>query len=154
MKRDEVFKSNFLKAADLKGRKLPVTIESVEVETIGSGKDEKDKPVMRFRGKDLGLVLNMVNWDTLQDLFSSDDSDDWVGKKILLVPAKTSFGNKRVDCIRIEEFTGAMPATRPAPAVKEEEPEEEFTPSDDDVPFAVLLAPLAGLLMAGARFVA
>jgi hypothetical protein len=143
MKRDEVFKSTYLKASDLKGRKIPVVIESVEMETLGQGKDAEDKAVAHFQGKDLGLVLNMTNWDTIQELLGSDDTDYWIGKKILLVPAKTKFGNKMVDCIRIEPYTGRTPPGTapgprhrdPEPITVEPEPEEDFTPTEDDVPF-------------------
>ena len=137
MKRDEVFKSNYLNAASLKGRKVPVTIESVDIETLGQGKDAEDKPVVHFKGTPLGLVLNMTNWDTLQDLLGSDDSDDWVGKKVLLVPAKTKFGNKMVDCVRIEPHNqGANRRLNPEPPEPEPEDEEQpFSAGDDDVPF-------------------
>jgi hypothetical protein len=141
MKRDEVFKSNYLKTADLRGRKIPVTIEDVRIETLGQGKDAEDKPVAYFKGKDLGFVLNMTNWDTLQELLGSDDSDDWHGKTVLLVPAKTKFGNKMVDCIRIDAYTGRTPpGTPPGPRHVDREPEPdepEPTPQDDgdEVPF-------------------
>jgi len=133
MKRDEVFKSNYLKFADLKGRRIPVTIESVDIETLGQGKDAEDKAVAHFKGKDLGLVLNMTNWDTLQELLGSDDSDNWHGKTVLLVPSRTKFGAKMVDCIRVEAYHGARAAVAAPPPPPE--PEEMFEPSDDDVPF-------------------
>ena len=49
MKRTDAFPSKYLKAADLNGQDLDVTIGSLEQEEIGKEKTEKN--VLYFRGK-------------------------------------------------------------------------------------------------------
>ena len=66
MKRDDVFPSKYLKAADLNGRPVTVTIKSAPYETLKNpeGK-EQGKTVLYFvRGKK-ALPLNIVNWDSV-----------------------------------------------------------------------------------------
>lgn len=132
MKSNEAFKGAYLKHSDLGGRKVGVTIEEVTMQKIG----DDDKPVASFRGKDKGLVLNQTNWHTIADVLGSDDSDDWTGKRIVLMPAKTEFQGKRVDCIRVSDekrdYAGNG-SNKPAPPPP---PVEEFDGADDsDVPF-------------------
>lgn len=126
MKVSEAFPSRFLKAEDLRGKKVAVTIKYVEMEKVG----EDVRPVMSFVGKDKVLTVNKTNALMCAKLLGTDDMDEWSGKKIVLRPDVTTFGGKPVDCIRIE---GAPAASTPAP-----EPEAlAFDSSDDndDVPF-------------------
>ena len=67
MKRDDVFPSKYLKACDLNGKAVTVTIKSAPYETLKNpeGK-EQGKTVLYFvRGKK-ALPLNIVNWDSVR----------------------------------------------------------------------------------------
>jgi len=88
---------SYLKAADLGGKPLAVTITTVKVEDVG----DDQKPVIYFDESHKGLVLNRTNADSLTELFGTDETDAWTGKSVALLPAKTMFGGKKVDCIRI-----------------------------------------------------
>jgi hypothetical protein len=57
MKISEEFPSQYLKASDLGGRDIRVTMGRVEREKIGTD----NKLVLYFKGKDKGLVLNKTN---------------------------------------------------------------------------------------------
>lgn len=104
------FPSKYVKAADLAGRRLVVTVGDVSFADVGSGQNTDRKLVVRFRESDAkSLVLNRINCETIAELAGSDDIDQWPGTRIELYPAKTEFGGKRVDCIRI-----AAPAPSPA----------------------------------------
>lgn len=92
-----VFPSDFLKAIDLKGRTIKVTIEGCTMEEIGSDK----KPVLHFAGKDKGLVLNKTNASMLASAFGPE-TDAWAGKSIEMRPDKTQFNGQLVDCIRVQ----------------------------------------------------
>jgi hypothetical protein len=134
--RDEVFPSKYLKAADLNGKPVVVTIEGAPLETLKSpeGK-EQVKTVLYFRGTKKAMPLNMTNWDAVADI-CGDDSDDWPNRQVELYPAKTQMGGKTVDCIRVR-----MPAQRGQPAKKPEPVSEEFISEnpaegfDDSLPF-------------------
>jgi hypothetical protein len=70
MKRDEIFQSKFLKAADLNGKPRTVTVERAPFETLKNpeGK-EQGKTVLYFFGSKKALPLNMVNWDSVADIW-------------------------------------------------------------------------------------
>lgn len=131
MKSGDVFKGSFLKADDLAGRTVKVTIENVTMEDIGDDR----RAVAHFVGKDKGLVLNKTNWNTLEEVCDSKDSDDWEGYTVTLYVAKVDYQGKRVPAIRVSDQPGTV--TRPARAVAPEPdhgvPAELLT--DDDIPF-------------------
>ena len=53
-----VFPSKYLKAGDLDGHAVAVTISHIAMEEVGQG---DVKPVLFFAGKEKGLVLNKTN---------------------------------------------------------------------------------------------
>lgn len=144
MKIGAAFPGNYIKAADLQGKRVAVVIDHVEMEDIGG----ETKPVVHFRGKDRGLVLNKTNSNAIWGINGSDETDDWPGTSIILFPSKTDFQGKRVDCIRVDppDNAPARPARpqpsrvapmRPAPAVNVDPIDEgEAAQYDtDDTPF-------------------
>jgi hypothetical protein len=98
----DYFPSKYLKVDDLKGRKLALTIAKAVAEEVGQGADKKEKLVIYFRETTKGLVANRINADTIAEIVGTDDEQDWVGHRILLVPSRTEFQGKRVACIRVE----------------------------------------------------
>lgn len=94
----DVYRSKFLRATDLpQGRECPVTIDSLTLEKMESGGDEK--PVIRFRGKQRGMVLNKTNANVIAQQLG-DEMDSWVGQDIILYTAMTQFGGQVVPCLR------------------------------------------------------
>ena len=132
MKIGEAFPGQYLKAADLQGKRVSVVIERVDLEDIGGDQ----KPVLHFRGKTRGVVLNKTNANAIWAINGSDDTDEWPGTSIVLFPSKTDFQGKRVDCIRVDPpdqpQSKARPASKVAPMYN-----AEPLPDDDDstVPF-------------------
>jgi hypothetical protein len=122
MKVSEAFPSRFLKAEDLRGKKVLVTIKYVEMEKIG----EDVRPVVTFVNKDKQLTLNKTNSLMIAKLVGTEEMEDWGGKKIVLRPDVTTFGGKPIDCIRVEAMpSGGVPAAPEPPA-------NDFDTSDDD----------------------
>lgn len=139
---NSAFKSNYLKHTDLAGKRVIVTMERVEIETVGQGQEAEEKPVLYFKGHDRGLVLNKTNAYSISEIVGSEETDEWAGHRIVLHPDKTMYGGKKVDCIRVAVPPAApnggngsrRPAPPPPPPV-EEEVSEGFVASDEDVPF-------------------
>ena len=102
------FPSTFLKAADLQGRKVTITMDRVALEEVGG----EHKPVLYFVGKDRGLVLNKTNGNIISELYGAE-TDDWHGKPIVIYPARVEFQGKIVDAIRVELQAGAAMASHP-----------------------------------------
>jgi hypothetical protein len=97
MDMNNVFPSKYLKAADLQGHKVKLTIARVVMEDIGTD----TKPVMYFNDKEKGVVLNKTKAGVLSGSFSPE-SDGWIGKEIALYPTKVNFQGQMVDSIGIE----------------------------------------------------
>lgn len=135
MKIGAAFPSNYLKAEDLRGRAVLVTIDTVTTEKIG----DDHKPVLHFLGKDKGLVLNKTNANRIVEAVGSDETDDWEGWTITLYSCKVDYQGKRVDAIRIDDRPGASKApSRQAASRPEPEPADRDYPepiTDDDIPF-------------------
>lgn len=108
---NDVFPSNYLKASDLQGRTIKVKIDSVNVEEMGKDR----KPVLRFVGKQKGLVLNKSNAQIIASVYSPE-TNGWIGRDIELRPGKVAFNGQMVDCIQVQ---------MPAPAA---DPNDELPP--------------------------
>lgn len=98
MKISETFASKYLKAVDLKGRTVRVTITSVFSETLDQG---RTKPVLFFAGAQKGLVLNRTNSETLAMAFG-DETDNWIGAEIELFPMMVNFQGQMQPAIRVK----------------------------------------------------
>jgi hypothetical protein len=136
MKINDLFRSKkSLAAADLGGKAVRVTIESVEVQKF----DEGEKPVLHFVGKDKTMVLNKTNALRIVEATGTDESDDWPGWSIVLYPTKVDYAGKRVDAIRIDDRPGAtkppVAPVRRAVAPPDAPDDAVDMPSDDDIPF-------------------
>jgi hypothetical protein len=129
MKRDEVFPSKYLKASDLNGKSIVVTIESAPLEVLKNpGGKEQTKTVLYLRGGKKALPLNVVNWDSVAEICGAD-TEDWPGGKIELYPARTQMGGKMVDCIRVRAPRDAAAKTAAPAKAAEPEPDDMDNPN-------------------------
>lgn len=138
MKLSDAFPSTFLKASDLNGQRPVVTISHVKFEDIGGD----HKPVVYFRGKDKGLVLNKTNGSMIAEIAGDDDTDNWGGTRFVLYPTRVDFQGKRVDAIRVDyapsagQPQAAPPPPPPAPTPPTQPAREPgFDDGDDGIPF-------------------
>jgi len=130
------FPSKFLKAADLKGRRVQVVIAEVSMQDVGD-KTEGDKPVVYFEGKEKGLVLNRTNSTSIAELSNdSFETDDWVGTTIVLFSTKVDYQGRRVDAIRVD-MPANTPTSRPRQpkSVKEVIDGADSADAADEIPF-------------------
>jgi hypothetical protein len=93
MNRSQLFPSRFLKAIDLQGKQIVVVIDGLKVEDVGD--DQKQKPVLHFKGAKKGLVLNATNYDAIADAYG-DETEDWPGQLVELFSTKVDVKGKRV----------------------------------------------------------
>jgi hypothetical protein len=121
----DVFPSNYLKAGDLQGRTLRVTMDRVEVEQIGQDR----KPVLYFRNKQKGVVLNKTNATNIALMFG-EDMDDWGGSDVELFPTMVDYQGRSVEAIRIRPVRPQKQAA-PAQATSARAADD----LNDDVPF-------------------
>lgn len=150
---DEEFKkdSEWIRHADLAGKEVTLTITAVGV-TEFKEKDGyvKKQPALSFQGTDKRLGLNVTNREAIKAAYGPE-TDNWIGKPLVLYPTTTPFGDDIVPCIRVrcvlEQATGlpaspSMAAGLAAAAVVTpvnpgaERPEDMGDPlASDSVPF-------------------
>ena len=91
----------FLRAEDLQGKTIPLTIAGIGTHTFNEGhSNEKTQIVLSFEGKEKKLGLNVTNAKVLAALLG-DDTDGWIGKQIKLYPTTTDYAGEQVACIRV-----------------------------------------------------
>jgi hypothetical protein len=131
MKIGDVFPSNYLKASDLNGAAVPVTIDHVAIEQVG--REKEARPVLYFVGKSKGVVLNKTNARKVTEIAGTDETDDWAGIQVVLFSAMVEFQGDTVESIRIKAPTVKKTSTvrQPPPPPVDESPAIE----DDDIPF-------------------
>lgn len=142
----QIKQSKFLTRADVNPAIL-VIIKSVAQDNVAKeGEPAEMKYCLTFSNCAKPMVLNNTNAQIIAQILKSEETDDWVGKQIVLYDdPNVSFGGKLVGGIRVRAprikpvQARAKPAPAPAP-VAEPEPEPEIEPemeagSDPEVPF-------------------
>ena len=132
---NDTFSSQYLRASDIKQRgSVTVTIKHCSLEDVGTPDKPEQKPVLGFEGAKKGLVLNKTNALSIAGLYG-DETNNWIGKQIVLFTTVVSGPNGMTDGIRIQPPPGHTPNTRtqsaPAGTVG---PEPSATP-DEGEPF-------------------
>ena len=132
--------SKFLTRADV-GKGILVTIKEIFQENVAkTGAPEEMKWCIAFNEQDKPMVLNSTNGQIIAQITKSEETDNWIGHKVVLFDDPTvSFGGKLVGGIRVREPRNQPQPTHgilgkprtPAPAAEPEPPGAEI----DDVPF-------------------
>jgi hypothetical protein len=140
MKISETFPSKYLKASDLGGREVRVTMANVEMEKLG----DDMKPVVYFKGKEKGFCLNKTNSYTISDAYG-DDTEDWYDQPLILFSVMVDFQGKVGPAIRCRVPTPKDNRNvRPDPISSghDEAPRRQvggvsdnMTLADDEIPF-------------------
>lgn len=113
---NDAFPSNYLKASDLQGRDIVVTIDRVAFEAVG--REKEMKAVIYFQGKQKGIVLNKTNAKKIIEITGSAITEEWAGCQIKIYPTETEFGGETVDCIRVKPVGKSAMKMTPAPKAK------------------------------------
>ena len=127
-KTSEMRDSKFLKKEDV-GRGVLATISGcVKKNTAMEGADPEHKWCLTFHELDKPLVLNLTNATTLETILGSDDTDHWIGKRIVLyTDPNVMYAGKIVGGIRVR---APKPTAPPPPP-----PVHAVPLTDDDIPF-------------------
>ena len=120
----ELKSSKFLKKEDV-GKGLLLTITEVRKENIAKQGDEDQlKWLMFFEEVEKPLILHSTNGQLASAFLGSEESDDWIGKQIVLYTDPTiAYAGKVVGGIRVraprdrlqETMTAKPPAAKAAP---------------------------------------
>jgi hypothetical protein len=133
-KTSEMRESKFLKQSDI-GAGALMTVTGCERHNVAKeGAEPEHKWCLAFEESEKPLVLNSINIQLLEKIFGSDDTDDWIGKRVVLyVDPTVSYAGKVVGGIRVRapkqanQTAAKKPVAPPPPATEEL--------ADDDIPF-------------------
>lgn len=131
---NDAFPSKYIKASDLRGGQPTVTIDHVAFEQVG--RERESKPVVYFRGKEKGLVLNKTNANKITSLLGTAETEAWEGRQIRLYGTEVEFGGETVEGIRVKAAAPPPPnggSRQAAPPSARREPEAP-PPTDDAYP--------------------
>lgn len=130
MKVSEAFPSKYLSAPDLGGKNIRVVVQNIEIEKVGND----TKPILYFRGKQKGLVLNKTNSKAIAALYG-EEMDDWAGQELILFSIMTDFQGNPVEAIRVrapQPRDNIMTGRPPTPVKQQAHTEADM---DDPIPF-------------------
>ena len=127
---DELKQSRFLTQKEVDPPKL-VTIRSCQQLNVAmEGADPEYRYTLTFDELDKPMTLNSTNGQLIARITGSEESDGWIGKKIVLYKdPNVSFGGKLVGGIRCRASKGGQPN----PDYMGDNPEP--TADDDDIGF-------------------
>ena len=90
--------NRYLKASDLNGKNVTLTIKSAEREEIGF--DKERKIVLGFANTEKLMVLNKTNGIAIAKMHG-DETDDWIGKRITLCARNVEYQGTMVPALRV-----------------------------------------------------
>lgn len=111
----EMLPSSYLKQSDFTEEGFIVTIKLIKHENLANEKDAPDfKYVVYFKEFEKGLVLNTTNINGLAKACNSEDTDDWVGKEIIVfVDPNVGYGGQITGGLRVKRYASAQPKQAP-----------------------------------------
>lgn len=92
------FPSKYLAASDIEDEHPTVTMRLVTHEEVG--KDRERRPIVYFNEYDQGVVLNKTNATNITKLYGQE-TDDWIGKIVVLGTEMVTFNGETKPAIRI-----------------------------------------------------
>lgn len=138
---NEAFPSKYLKASDIPEEGQTVIISAIEEEEVG--RDKEMRPVLYFEGEEKGIVLNKTNATNISKLYGYE-TDDWVGKKVLLGTAWVDFNGQSTEGIRVyppKRSSANKPLNPPKSGNGQQQYDDRNPPPrqsaelDDEIPF-------------------
>jgi len=129
----EMRESKFLKQGDVGAGSL-MTVRGVNPHNVAKeGAEPENKWCLEFEESDKPLVLNSINIQLCEKVFGSDDTDNWVGKRIVLyTDPNVSYQGKVTGGIRVR---APKVANQAKPAPKPTLPTADEDMDADSIPF-------------------
>ena len=123
----EMIESKYLKQSDVE-EETEVTIAKVgQINVAREDQEPEMKWAIRFQELKKPMVLNSTNIQLLAKACESEDTDDWIGKKVIIYSdPNVSFGGKLVGGLRVK-----LPIKKKALAPAG----GKFDDMEDDIPF-------------------
>lgn len=105
---NQLFPSKWVKAPDLNGKRVPVTIRQVTIEEVQGDNGKEKVPAVWFKGAAKALLMNKTLAMQIAALHGPE-TDDWTGKRVTLYATKVKAFGKTHDVIRVADTVPPMP---------------------------------------------
>ena len=141
----DMLPSTYLKQSDVDEDYIVTVVKLEQKNVAPADSDPEMKWTVRFAEFDKPMVLNSTNIQLMAKACDSDDTDDWIGKEVIVyTDPNVSYGGQLVGGLRIKKHKVSKPvapkARAPLPAAAREAPmrsgssdSEGF--ANEDVPF-------------------
>lgn len=123
-----LYDSDWLRFCDLQDKPRLVTIAKVAGGEIRNAQKKSKKPIVHFKEYAKPLALNKCNGKAIATLYTNE-TNNWVGKQVVLYPSQTQFGLETVDCIRVRAPGGKAAAPPPVDDESPQADEATFEPA-------------------------
>lgn len=121
----ELYPSRWLRAADLNGRTVTVTVQRITLEELHNPRtNQRELIAVAHFGRSKDLALNKTQCLAIADITGSEAFSDWHGRAITLRPGTARNGKPTIDIL-------PPPAPEPAPAANPA-PDAAQQPDDSD----------------------
>jgi len=125
-----LFPSKYLRAADLRGKDVALTIARVAVNepVVEKGGAEKKKPALYFtetaaaaqrNGEEEKRLILKRSCGNIIAKHHGKDYDAWPGKRIVLYSSPEFHFGKPMDVVRVRDVAAPAPQPQPQPAATE-----------------------------------
>lgn len=127
----EMIESKYLKQSDVPDPVI-VTVGKVgKINIAKEGDEPEHKWAVRFKEFNKPMLLNSTNIKLLEKACGSDDTDDWMGKEVIVyTDDSVSFGGQVVGGLRIRKQQ-----TAPTRKAAKQDDGAALADMDDDIPF-------------------
>lgn len=136
---NDMLAGRFLKKEDVP-KPVLVTVRSLKKTNVAMTNEEPElKWTMQFDEFEQPLVMNPTNIQLAAAAMESDDTDDWIGRQLVLyVDPTVAMGGKLVGGLRLRAPKRAAPRAEdeaPPPPPPPKRPSRAAADMDDDIPF-------------------
>ena len=111
----EMLPSSYLKQSDFNESGFIVTITGIDHKNVARPEEPEElKWILTFAEFEKGMVLNSTNIQAAAKACGSDDTDDWMGKEVIVyVDPNVGYGGKTTGGLRIKRHTAPAAPTAP-----------------------------------------
>ena len=105
MKLNNMFPRKYAIGADLNGQSVTVTVKSLSIDKLSPhpGQPPMDRFILFFDETQKGVILSRTLAEQIASILHSDDTEKWIGKKIMLYPQPLTVAGKSRVAIRAKK---------------------------------------------------
>lgn len=136
---NDMIESKYLKQSDVPEDVIVTVAKIGKVNIAKEGDPAEEKWACKFREFQKPMLLNSTNIKLLEKACGSDDTDDWIGKEVILyVDENVSFGGQVVGGLRIRkqrQEPAKKTAAQPTTPTKTTQAPSGMDDIDSDIPW-------------------